>query len=93
MPAEALAKEGYTGMHYVSFLQSVAFPDQYYTGLTKNVQARLADHNAGKSSHMAKYKPWRLFSFHYFASKETALAFEKYLKSGSGRAFAKKRLH
>ena len=42
---------------------------------------------------MAKYKPWRLFSFHYFASKETALAFEKYLKSGSGRAFAKKRLH
>ena len=92
MPAEALAKEGYIGMHYVYFLQSVAFPDQYYTGLTKDVQARLADHNAGKSKHTAKYKPWQLLFPHYFVSEEAALAFEKYLKTGSGRAFAKKRL-
>ncbi len=78
-------------MHYVYYLQSVAFPDQYYTGLMNDVQTRLAAHNAGESKHTAKFKPWMLLSFRYFVSEETALAFEKYLKTGSGRALAKKR--
>ena len=91
MPAEALAKEGGIVTHYVYYLQSVAFPDQYYTGLTNDVQARLAEHNARKSKQTDKFKPWMLLSFHYFVSEETALAFEKYLKTGSGRALAKKR--
>lgn len=79
-------------MHYVYILQSVEFPDQFYTGLTNNVVDRLKDHNSGKSKHTAKYKPWKIGSFHYFEAVETALAFEKYLKSGSGRAFSQKRL-
>ncbi len=78
-------------MHYVYFLQSARFQDQFYTGITKDVEARLAEHNAGKSKHTAKYRPWRVVSYHYFHDADTALAFEKYLKSGSGRAFAKKR--
>lgn len=44
------------------------------------------------SLHSAKDKPWRLLSSHYFEHAETAAAFERYLKSGSGRAFAMKRL-
>lgn len=79
-------------MNYVYILQSIPHPDQFYTGLCHDVGARLAAHNAGQSSHTAKYKPWRLLSFHYFEQPETAVAFERYLKSGSGRAFASKRL-
>jgi predicted GIY-YIG superfamily endonuclease len=79
-------------MNYVYILQSISDPDQYYTGLCKEVDARLAAHNAGQSPHTAKFKPWRLLSFHYFEKPETAAAFERYLKTGSGRAFAAKRL-
>jgi putative endonuclease len=79
-------------MHYVYILQSLSEPDQYYTGLCTDVQSRLAAHNAGQSPHTSKFKPWRLLSAHYFADPRVAAEFERYLKSGSGRAFAAKRL-
>jgi predicted GIY-YIG superfamily endonuclease len=79
-------------MNYVYILQSLSHPDQFYTGLCRDVEARLAAHNAGQSPHTAKSKPWRLLSFHWFEQSETAAAFERYLNSGSGRAFAGKRL-
>lgn len=79
-------------MNYVYLLQSIDYPDQFCTGLSNDVESRLASHNAGQSSHTSKYKPWRLLSYHYFDRPETASAFERCLKSGSGRAFANKRL-
>ena len=79
-------------MNFVYILQSVADPEQFYTGLCADVEARLRAHNSGQSPHTAKFKPWKLLSFHYFERQETAAAFERYLKSGSGRAFALKRL-
>ena len=79
-------------MKYVYLLESVNFPDQYYVGLAADLRARLAAHNAGQSSHTAKFKPWRLVSYVAFSDPEKASAFERYLKSSSGRAFAKKRL-
>lgn len=78
--------------HYVYILQSIDRPDQFYTGLCEDVTARLAAHNAGQSPHTSKFKPWRLLSFHHFEREETAVAFERYLKTGSGRAFAMKHL-
>jgi putative endonuclease len=53
-------------MHYVYILQSVDHPDQFYTGLSNDVESRLASHNAGQSPHTSKYKPWRLLSCHWF---------------------------
>jgi putative endonuclease len=79
-------------LNYVYILQSESCPNQFYTGLCTDVEARLAAHNAGQSPHTAKYKPWRLLSYHYFEKPGTAAAFERYLKTGSGRAFAAKRL-
>jgi predicted GIY-YIG superfamily endonuclease len=79
-------------VNYVYILQSVTEPDQFYTGLCADVQARLAAHNRGQSLHTSKFKPWRLLSAHYFVDDRVAAAFEKYLKTGSGRAFASKRL-
>lgn len=79
-------------MHYVYILQSLGDPHQFYTGLCKDVEARLQAHNAGQSPHTSKYKPWRLLSCHWFERPETAASFERYLKTDSGRAFALKRL-
>jgi putative endonuclease len=48
-------------------------------------------HNAGRSTHTSKFRPWRLVSAHWFADADVAQAFERYLKTGSGPAFALKR--
>ena len=79
-------------MWYVYILRSIASPEQEYTGATTDLKRRLADHNAGKSAHTAKFRPWQLVWNSAFPEKQKALDFERYLKSHSGRAFAKKRL-
>ncbi len=79
-------------MYYVYILRSLAFPEQIYFGASESVDARLADHNQGRSPHTSKYRPWSLMCSIAFPDKATAYAFERYLKSHSGRAFAKKRL-
>ncbi|MBD3273233.1 GIY-YIG nuclease family protein [Candidatus Dependentiae bacterium] len=78
-------------MHYVYLIRSINFPDQIYIGNTVNLKQRLATHNSGGSIHTKKYRPWELIAFLGFADKLKATAFEKYLKSHSGRAFASKR--
>lgn len=78
-------------MYYVYILQSKKCPDQNYIGQTNDVMNRLYVHNTGGSSHTAKYKPWKLITSISFESKEHAVEFEQYLKSGSGRSFVKKR--
>ncbi|RWG60127.1 MAG: hypothetical protein EOQ64_03030 [Mesorhizobium sp.] len=52
----------------------------------------MAEHNAGKSSHTSKFLPWRIVTYMAFSSRAKATSFERYLKSGSGHAFASKRL-
>jgi putative endonuclease len=79
-------------MYYVYIIRSVSDPAQKYTGATSDLQQRIADHNAGKSTHTSKHAPWELAFYAAFVDKQTAYDFEKYLKSHSGRAFANKRL-
>ena len=79
-------------MKYVYILRSEADSERFYTGITSDLKARLARHNAGEVSHTSKYRPWVLVTYIAFSDKAKAFAFEKYLKSASGRAFAKKRL-
>lgn len=71
-------------------LRSLASPDQYCTGISDDVEKRLAHHNAGSSPHTAKYRPWQLIVSIGFIDLQKAQVFERYLKSGSGRAFAAK---
>jgi putative endonuclease len=73
-------------------IRSLSSPEQEYTGATADLKQRISDHNAGKSTHTAKFKPWQLAWYCAFRDKYKALEFEKYLKSHSGRAFAKNRL-
>ena len=79
-------------MHYVYLLRSINHPDQTYIGYTTNIDQRLDEHNSGKSIHTQKYSPWEMVSYTAFADKVKAMAFEKYLKSGSGRAFSARHL-
>ncbi len=79
-------------MHYVYLLQSQTFVDERYVGRTSDLKRRLAEHNAGKSPHTSKFAPWRLVTYVAFSDAQKAETFERYLKSGSGHAFAKKRL-
>ncbi len=79
-------------MRYVYVLQSEAFVGQRYVGITSDLRKRLAEHNAGKSPHTSKYAPWRLMTYVAFSDEQKAEIFERYLKSGSGHAFASKRL-
>jgi putative endonuclease len=86
------ASEGEGRVHYVYLLQSERFPDQRYIGVTSDLKQRIPDHNSGKSAHTSKYVPWKLVTHIAFSDKQKAETFERYLKSGSGHAFAKKRL-
>jgi len=77
---------------YVYILQSLDHPDRFYVGITSDLRARLEKHNAGEVPHTSKYAPWSLKTYVAFSDEKQAFAFEKYLKSASGRAFARKRL-
>jgi predicted GIY-YIG superfamily endonuclease len=76
--------------HVVDILQSVTEPNRPYVGLTHDVDARLDAHNAGRCPHTARYRPWSLVAAIILADEQRAIRFERYLKSGSGRAFAKR---
>jgi putative endonuclease len=73
--------------HYVYILESKSHPNEIYIGMTENLKLRLSVHNAGKVSHTSKFIPWKIRSATAFRDRTRAVAFERYLKSGSGRAF------
>ncbi|MBM3842439.1 MAG: GIY-YIG nuclease family protein [Verrucomicrobia bacterium] len=75
-------------MHYVYLLQSAVDRRRHYIGCTDNLRARIARHNAGQNSSTARGRPWVLTVYLAFADEGLARAFERYLKSGSGRTFA-----
>jgi putative endonuclease len=80
------------GFSYVYILESQSLAGGYYVGLTHDLTVRIAKHNAGEVPHTAKHRPWRIKTAIAYRDRAQAAAFERYLKSPSGRAFAKKRL-
>lgn len=94
LPSVDLAKEGgcdtLDTMHYVYLLSSQRDPRKHYVGFTHDLKARLARHNAGQNVSTAPYRPWNLAAYFAFPSEPKAREFEKYLKSGSGKTFAKR---
>jgi putative endonuclease len=78
-------------MKYVYILESHD-SEHFYVGIADDLRARLKKHNAGEVTHTSKYRPWKVRTYMAFSDEKRAIAFEKYLKSGSGRAFATKRL-
>jgi len=76
--------------YYVYILQSCAFPNHHYIGITEDLKERLKMHNQNKCKHTLKFIPWQIETAIAFRNKDKAFTFEKYLKNHSGRAFARK---
>lgn len=79
-------------MKYVYLLESIGYPGKRYIGITNNFNDRLKEHNAGKSPHTTRFKPWKAVVAIRFMDDRKADVFEKYLKSGLGHAFANRHL-
>ena len=77
-------------MFYTYILRSIEYPEQRYIGHTADLRERLKKHNKGDVPHTAKFRPWKVETYIAFESEEKSIAFEHYLKSGSGHAFAKR---
>jgi predicted GIY-YIG superfamily endonuclease len=77
-------------MYLVYSLQSLKDPDRFYIGRTEDLEERLHLHNRGEVFHTAKWRPWRVVVTIPFEDERKAIAFERYVKSGWGRAFAKR---
>ena len=78
-------------MFYVYLIRSIPYPDKTYVGYTNDLKRRLIEHNGNAPSHAIKFKPWKIECYYAFHNQTKAQAFEKYLKSSSGRAFANNR--
>ncbi|MEP2777306.1 MAG: GIY-YIG nuclease family protein [Luteolibacter sp.] len=76
--------------HYVYILRSTVDRDRFYVGLTQNLEQRLNQHNQGDTLNTKSLAPWQIETATAFRDSTKAIAFEKYLKSHSGRAFAKR---
>jgi putative endonuclease len=75
---------------FIYVLRNTDEKPHFYTGLTGDVHARVAGHNAGRCPHTSSRRPWQIHVIIEFPDEERAIRFERYLKSGSGRAFAKR---
>jgi predicted GIY-YIG superfamily endonuclease len=90
--AGAPDESGLFPKHFVYVLRSLSNPSRTYTGRTEMPRHRILEHNQGACPHTRKFRPWRMETLIGFTNFAKALAFERYLKSGSGRAFAKSHL-
>lgn len=78
-------------MHYVYILQSKK-DKSYYVGFTDDLKQRFRQHHSKFSRYSSSKSPFDLVWHAGFKEKHRALKFERYLKQGSGHAFARKRL-
>lgn len=76
-------------MHYVYLLKCA--DSTTYTGCTNNIEARIKRHNNKEVKYTSTRLPIQLITYIAFSDKHKAYHFEKYLKSGSGKAFSNKR--
>jgi predicted GIY-YIG superfamily endonuclease len=80
----------HTEERIVYILRSLTDPERHYVGITSGLRRRLAWHNRASSGYTTRHRPWSVVVALYFPSQSAALRFERYLKSGSGRAFSKR---
>jgi predicted GIY-YIG superfamily endonuclease len=79
-------------MYYVYILVSTRVASKIYVGFTTDLNKRLEKHNSRQTAYAKRYVPWRVRTYLIFDVEHKARQFEKYLKSGSGFAFLKRRL-
>jgi len=85
--ASAISMHGFE-KRIVYIIRSDIDPSRHYVGITNDLRARLEWHNHGPSGHTRSHRPWSVVVSLEFPTEKEAVRFEKYLKSGSGRAFS-----
>lgn len=75
-------------MRYVYVIENPH--SQRYIGSTDDLHRRIAEHQAGSCRTTRARGPWKLIVAIAFPDETQALAFERYLKSGSGHAFTRR---
>ena len=78
------------GKRFVYVLRSDRDPNRHYVGITSDVEKRIDWHNHGPCGHTVRQRPWSVVVVIEFQTERHAAGFEKYLKTGSGRVFAKR---
>ena len=76
-------------MWYVYFLR--LSNGDIYVGSTNDLKRRFASHQSGYVVSTRAFRPMTLLSYVAVETEAGARALEAYFKSGSGKAFAKKR--
>lgn len=84
------ASVGHPAKRIVYLLQSDHDTGKHYVAVTSNLHQRLEAHNAGQNVHTSRDCAWHVLVSVEFRTEAAALKFERYVKSGSGRAFAKR---
>jgi predicted GIY-YIG superfamily endonuclease len=80
-------------VNYVYLLQSEFDSTHRFIGITsREIDVKLADHNAGKSTCTNQHRPWKIVAHFAFDQQRKAKNFERYLKQGSGQSFANRHL-
>ena len=74
---------------YFVYAISSSIQNRIYVGMSEDVEKRLGEHNAGKTSSTKFYRPWVLFCTEAFETRVEARKREIFLKSGSGKEFLK----
>ena len=85
-----LTRSTMKGFYYVYILVSESDGETHYTGITYDLTARLSKHNQGACVQTSKNRPWKIEIAIAFRSEAKARRFEHYLKTGSGREFARR---
>ncbi len=75
---------------FVYILRSLKDPSKSYVGFTRNIERRTLEHNSETQTYTKRYAPWKLQTYVVFSNIDRAVAFEKYLKQGSGKSFINK---
>jgi len=80
-------------MQYIVYILFSPAHQKHYTGYTTNLAQRLLSHNELGKDWSARYRPWELLFTKVFDDKKSAMAYEKWLKTGVGRDFIKSFKH
>ena len=78
-------------MVYVYVLESQT-NSTWYVGMTKNLEVRLKEHNAGKSKFTKGHMPWKVIYREEALDFASGRKLEKYFKTAAGKKYIQKKL-
>ncbi len=76
-------------MTFYAYILKSRVTQGFYKGHCEDPEARLREHNAGKTKSIKHAIPWELVYVEEFETREEAMKRERYFKTAAGRRFIK----